>query len=933
MTPIRRHLKRALLCALSFLPLLLAASITPVDLRCAGKVNPLAAPATPELTWRLEATGEAPRGQIQRAWQVLVASCPEKLQRNVGDLWDSGKQLAGRSPKVAYAGAPLQAGQQCYWKVRSWNQDDEASEWSATASWEVALVETDDWAGAQWIDDGKDNPTNDADFYEEDPAPLLRTEFELSQPVTRARLHVAGLGLSYPSLNGQRLVDHVFDPQWTNFDKRILYRTLDVTSLLQQGSNCLGIELGNGWYNPLPLRMWGRRNIREDLPVGRPRAIAYLMVEYADGSQAAITTGPDWTTTEGPTLKNSIYLGEVRDARQALPGWNTPGYDDSSWREVRVQHYPLEPLKPLLAPPVRLAEPIAAEAITEPEEGIYIIDFGVNFTGLAEIALDLPAGTEVNFRFGEILHPDGSLNPLSAVAGQIKRNVELADGTIQSMGGPGAPEIAWQRATYIARGGGETYRPDFTFHAFRYMEISGLPEAPELEDFRAFPMRSDLQTTGHFASSNELLNRIQEVCINTFLANVVTVQSDCPHRERFAYGGDIVASSEAFLLNFDMDGFYAKTVRDWTDGALPDGRMTDTAPFVGIDYCGVGWAKVHPLLLEQLHQHYGASRLIEKHLPAAIRWLDAEAERRKNGLVVTGLGDHEALGQRAVGAPYTTPKFVDAALRIARLAKMVGMPEDAARMLRYADESSAAWEDEFLNPDTGKIGNGSQSAQTFGLEFASTPRRTQQLIFDRLVENLTAPEDAPRLTTGIYGTRILLEELSKRGRSDLAYALATRETFPSWGWMLANDATTLWEDWAGGDGAYSHNHPMFGSVSGWFFRWLGGIQAAENAIGFDRIRIRPQVVPDLEWVESSHESIRGTIVSNWSTQAGGTQHEIVIPPNTIAIVELPATAGAQVTEGGQALNQTEGLRVLPSQTPGTVRMQALSGHYKFQVAR
>ena len=917
-------------CALFAFTMNLSAKMTPFDLRVEGIANPLATPASPNLSWRLEAP-EGSRGQLQSAWRVMVASSPELLAQNKADLWDSGKVQARRSPKVRYAGKALLAGQACYWKVRSWNMDNEASEWSEVASWEVALNNPADWKGAQWIDDGKDNPTKDEDFYKPDPAPLMRQEFKLAKPVAKARLHVAGLGLCYPSINGERLVDNVFDPQWTRFDKRILYRTHDVTAQLKQGKNCLGLALGNGWYNPLPMKMWGRRNLREALPVGRPRAIACLVVEYTDGTQEVVKTGPEWRTTEGPTIRNNIYLGEVRDARKALPGWDKPSYDASDWQAVRIADYPLEPLIPLIAPPVRLGEAFPVEAISEPaKNGVYIVDFGRNFTGLPEIDFNLPAGTKVNLRFGELLYSDGTLNPMSSVCGQIKRK-ELEDGTTQYVGGPGAPEIAWQGDTYIARGGGETYRPDFTFHGFQYMEISGLPEAPGLDDFRGYTMRSDLQTRGQFASSNELLNQIQEVILNTFLANVVSVQSDCPHRERFAYGGDIVATSEAFLLNFDMAGFYQKTVRDWTDSVLPDGRLTDTSPFVGVDYCGVGWAKTHPLLLEQLHQHYGAKDFIEEQISVALRWLDAEAARRKDALVVTGLGDHEALSEGEWGAKLTTPVFIYAAQQVARLAKVAGRDNDAARAQAYADESNVAWKAEFLNAETGKVADGSQSQQTFALEFAETRPETQRKMFEQLVKNLTAPEDSPRLTTGIYGTRILMEQLSKRGRSDLAYELATRETYPSWGWMLQNGATTLWETWQGDSDRMSFNHPMFGSISAWFFKWLGGIQPAEDAIGFDRIEIRPQIVGDLKWVKSSHESIRGTIISNWSTDATGTTYEITIPANTTAIIELNKPKGSTATESGKALNTSEGIKLLPPQSMDTVRMKALSGSYIFKV--
>jgi alpha-L-rhamnosidase len=906
-------------------------TLRPVELRADGRENPLAVSASPRLSWRVESED---RGQTQSAWRILVAADAETLAEHRGEVWDSGKTAAGRSPFVGYDGPRLSAGERYHWKVRSWDADDEPSAWSDPAVMEIAPQAPKDWHGAVWIDDGRANPGRDQDFYRPDPAPLMRREFTLDKPVVRARLHVAGLGLGLPSLNGERLADHVFDPPWTPFAERILFRTHDVTARLVEGDNCLGLTLGNGWYNPLPLRMWGHRNIRGSLTTGRPRGIACLVAEHPDGSQTVVTSGPDWSTTGGPTLKNSIFLGEVRDARKALPGWDRAGFDDVAWRPVRATDDPLEPLRPLEMPPVRAAEPIPAVDVTTPSPGVHIVDFGRNFTGVPEIELQAPEGTRITFRFGELLHEDGSLNPLTSVAGQIKGTRAGPDGGEVPIGGPGSPEVAWQRDVYIARGGGpERFRPDFTFHGFRFMEITGLPEAPEPDAFRGIPFSSALPDAGSFASSNERLNRIQQMCRRTFLANVMTVQSDCPHRERFAYGGDIVASSEAFLMNFDMAGFYAKTVRDWHDAARPDGRFTDTAPFVGIDYCGVGWAMVHPLLLEQLHTHYGTRGLVEEQLPAAMRWLEGEASRREDGLVMKGLGDHEAL-KRIAGPVLTTPMFIETARRVARLAKLVGRDADAARFEAMAAESASAWADAFLNVETGEVGGGSQSELVMALGFGAAPDAARPEIFERLVAELTAPDDGPRLTTGIFGTRILPEFLSRRGRGDLAYALADRNTFPSWGWMLENDATTLWEHWAFSDGTFSHSHPMFGSISAWFFRWLGGIQPADDAVGFDRIRIRPQVVGDLEWVESSHRSIRGLIESNWSVGEQGVDYEIVIPPDTTAVIELPAAADDTVTESGQPLGRADGLTVLSGEsTPSVRRLRAGSGHYRFEVRR
>jgi alpha-L-rhamnosidase len=786
---------------------------------------------------------------------------------------------------------------------------------------EIAPSTPADWKGARWIDDGKPLPTRDEDFYQPDPAPLLRHEFTLSKPVVRARLHLAGLGFCLPSLNGKRLSDPVLDPPWTAFDKRVLFRTHDVTGELAAGENCLGITLGNGWYNPLPLRMWGQRNIRESLAIGRPRVIGLLVIEHPDGTRTTVTTGPGWSTASGPTVRNSVFRGEERDARLEIPGWDKPGFDASAWKPARVADESLEPLKPLLQmPPVRAFASMPTVAVTSPAPGVYIVDFGKNFTGVPELDLRLPAGTCITLRYGEILNADGTLNPLTSVCGQIKGMRKNDKGEEISVGGPGAPAIAWQQDVYTARGGGpEIYRPDFTFHSFRFMEITGLPEKPSPAGCRGIPLHSDLPDAGSFSCSNELLNRIQEITRRTFLNNVVSVQSDCPHRERFGYGGDIAVTSEAFLMNFDMAGFYAKTARDWADAARPDGNFTDTAPFVGIQYCGVGWAMVHPLLLEQLYQHYGDRKLVEEQLPAAVRWFDLEASKRENGLVVKGLGDHEAL-KKIAGPVVTTPMLIDTARRMARLSRVIGKENDAVRFEKIGNESAAAWAKTFLDSETGKIGGGSQSEQLLALGFGAAPEAARKAVFENLIANLTAAEDGPSLTTGIFGTRFLLEELSQRGRHDLAYALADRKTFPSWGWMLENGATTLWETWKQGDNTFSHNHPMFGSISAWFFRHLGGIQVADDAVGFDRIVIRPQMVKGLEWVKCSHRTIRGRIESNWSITEKGIEFDIVIPPDTTAEIELPA--------GTITTSDAKGAPVLEIQGK---QLKVTSGRYRFLV--
>ncbi len=922
-------LPRVLLSAFTISCLPATAALTPLDLRCDGVREVIAASSTPKFSWRVESKE---RGEKQTAWQILVASSREILIQERGDLWDSGKQPTAREPSVTYAGAPLSLGARYHWKIRCWGADGKASDWSVPSYMEIAPMKPADWQGAKWIGDGKPLPDKDEDFYKPDPAPLMRKEFTITKPVVRARLHMAGLGYAYASINGARFHDkglgtpwHELGTPWTNFDKHILFNTYDVP--VQEGLNCLGLTLGNGWYNPLPLRMWGGKNIREALPTGRPRAIALLVVEHPDGSQTTVTTGPDWKCAEGPSLRNSVFLGEERDARLEKTGWDKSGFDASAWNPVRVGDAPLEPLVPILdMPPVRSTGVILPKAVTSPAQGTHIVDFGENFTGIPEIKLTAPAGARILLRFGEILHDDGTLNPMTSVCGQIKGMRKNDKGEEHPIGGPGAPAVAWQQDIYIARGGKEEiYRPDFTFHAFRYMEITGLPEAPKVADIVGIRLHSALPDAGSFSCSNELFNKIQDITRRTFTNNVISVQSDCPHRERFGYGGDIAVTSEAFLMNYDMSGFYAKTVRDFADAARPDGNFTDTAPFVGIQYCGVGWAMTHPLLIEQLYQHYGNKSLIEEQLPAAIRWFDLEASKRKDGLVVIGLGDHEAMS-KIKGPVLGTPMFIDTANRMARLCRIVGRETDAARFNKMAGESAGAWVTEFLDEKTGKIGGGSQSEQVLALAWSTLLPPAHKSAFNFLVSDLSNQPDGPSLTTGIFGTRVLLEQLTQNGRHDLAYALADRKTFPSWGWMLENGATTLWETWKESDNTFSHNHPMFGSISAWFFRHLGGIQIAEDAVGADRLVIKPQLIKGLTWVNSSHDSIRGRIHSVWSETEEGILFEIIIPPDTTAEIMLPA---GKITESGKPLAEAEGITVVD---PATNRMKVGSGRYRFLVA-
>jgi len=858
-------------------------------LRCEYQKQPIGIDHTaPRLSWTLTSDQ---RGQKQTAYRILVATSLDALNNDRGNLWNSGKVESNQQVNIPYAGRKLASAQRCHWKVMIWDEDGKPSAWSGSSSWEMGLLAADDWQ-AKWVGDGKPLPEDDAGFYQDDPAPLFRKKFKATKEITQARLYISALGYVHARLNGSAVGDQHLDPIWTLPNKRVFYCVHDVTEQIESGDNCLGVSLGNGWYNPLPLRMWGRVNLRERIPVGRPQFMAQLVVQYADGSQETVVSDDSWKVTAGPILRNSIYLGEKVDARRAIADWDQPGFEDCNWEFASTAPPPAGKLQAQPLPPIQVTANVKPVKISEPAKGVYIVDMGQNFGGWARFKFDVPTGTEIKMRYGELLYQDGTLNPMTSVCGQIKRKTPPNDGS---------PAIAWQEDTYVARGGGpETYTPQFTFHAFRYVEITGLPKRPSLDDIVGLRMNCAVEPVGSFACSNQEFNRIQEMCQWTFLSNIFGVQSDCPHRERFGYGGDIMTSSDAFIFNYDMANFYAKATRDWHDSALEGGMLTDTAPSVGIQYCGVGWAMAHPHLQTQLYRYYGDRRIIEDQYATAKRWLELVRAQYPEHIVTRGLHDHEAF-KKEKSPPMVTPLYCESARMLSQLAGILGKEKDSKEYAQLADDIRKAYISEFLSSGSGVVASGIQAAQAFALHLNMLPAEERPAALAHLIKDITHTQNG-QLTTGIFGTRYMLESLSLEGRADVAYGLVNRKEFPGWRHMLENGATTLWEHWQFSDNTYSHNHPMFGSVSQWFYNWLGGIQPAEDAVGFDRIRFEPQFLAEVDWVDCTHRSIRGPITCNWKRDGGRVVIELQVPVNTTAVLVLP-TAGT-LTENGQPVETT-----------------------------
>lgn len=827
-------------------------TLTPTHLRCEYRTDPLGVDApAPRLSWELKASRN---GERQTSYQVLATSA-----KNGGGvvLWDSGKVTGSESIQVAYAGKKLAGGQRVYWRVRAWNRDDQPGAWSREAFFELGLLTERDWAGAQWIRDPKPAPAHP---YADDPLPLFGKVFVLPRAVKRARLYVTGLGYFEASVNGTNPSEAVLEPGWTSYQKRVFYRTLDVTKLLKRGENSLEILVGNGWWNPLPLFMFGgNAMLTKHLPTGRPRCLAKLEVELTDGTQQTIVTDPSWSVRDSALRFQNNYIGELWDAREVGKGIA---------RQATLATEPVGALECEPQPPIRVIGERVATVLSERKPGVFLLDGGVNQAGRILLTLkNTHPGQAVVVRYGELLHKDGALNPMTGVCGQIKGGNKERHSAPKDSERPHIPAV--QEDTFICAGGAEEhFHTRFVFRGFRYVEVSGATERPVV---RVQSLAAGVESAGEFSCSEPLLNQIQEVTRRTFLSNLFSVQSDCPHREKFGYGGDIVATRDAFIYNFDMAALYGKIVTDYADAARPDGSLPDTAPFIGLQYCGVGWPMAFPLLQVELLRYYGEERLIVQHYATLARWLEGVTSK-------SGLTDHEA----RVGSPpeATLPLLHAECARLAgRLAQTLGKRTEAARWATLATELTTAYRRAF--PDAPPT----QASLAYALEYGQLDTVAQQRTLQRLLADLKAHDG--HLTTGIYGTKFMFDSLSRLGQAEAAYTFATKKTVPSWGAMLAGGATTLWEHWEFSDNTFSHNHPMFGSISAWLFAWLAGIQPAPEAIGFDKIELRPQFVSGLTQVKASYRSVRGPIAVEWKRQGARVALSIEVPVGCTATLYLP----------------------------------------------
>lgn len=876
-TSFGRHFFVLLFAILALYSFSMATSpLQPDILTCEYIENPLGIDTRkPRFAWTFTSTAS---NQFQSGYEIIVSTSIKEVDEGRGNTWQSGRVNSSSNIQVEYGGVELMSVTRYYWRVKVFNAEGAASGWSKISWFETGLLAAE-WTG-QWIGDGSSQPAKEEDYYRDDRMPLFRRTFVPKKKIASARLYISGLGYYEAFLNGKKISDHVLDPGFTTYARQVLYTIHDITPLLKKGTNVAGIMVGNGWWNPLPFKFFGRWDLRDYQQTGRPCVLAEIHIRYTDGSFEKIVSDESWQTAPGPITRNNIYIGEHYDARLEQSDWLT-NRSKTNWKNAVTVRKPSGTLVVQMQPPIRVTRILKPVKIVEQKPGVFIVDLGQNFAGVPRIRVKGPSGTKITMRLGEGLFADGSLNVMTTVATQIKK------GGIKA--GPGAPETMWQEDSYTLKGEGvESWSPRFVFHGFRFIEITGWPGLPTANDIDGLRMNSDLPQNGTFECSNPSFNKLHDVTQWTFLSNVFSVQSDCPGREKMGYGADMVASANAYMYNYDMAHFYGKAVRDFANEQRPKGGMTEIAPFTGIDDRGygdlsgpLGWQLAFPYLQKELYEFYGDKRIIETYYPALQKQIAFLQSQARGNLFYWDISDHEALDPKPESFSASAFYYHHVSLA-AEFSSIIGNKVDSARYAKLAEGIKRSIINQYYVPGSGRFDNSTQSAQLFALWYGFSPEAERS--FDVLLKEFERHNW--HLSTGIFSTKFLFDVLRRASRNDIAYRVASQPDYPGWLNMLRNDATTLWETWQFPETGPSRNHPMFGSIDEWFYRSLLGINSA--APGFERIVIKPQPVKELEWAKGSYFSVRGLISSEWRVTGDRFRLYVSIPPNTRAEIWVPA---------------------------------------------
>ncbi len=895
-------------------PATTAGALRPTDLRCEYRQDPQGLDIKePRLSW-LPVSDR--RGERQTAWQLLVASSQKRLRANDGDLWDSGKVTSNQSAQIAYAGQSLASRQQCYWKVRVWNQDGRASAWSEPALWTMGLLNPEDWQ-ARWIGSEEGAFSGDAAANLKAPLPTpryLRKGFHLDQPIRRATVHVTALGLYELRINGQRVSDHLLAPEWTRYTHRVQVDSIEVTDLLRKGDNAIGAIVGNGWYCGSFICWPQRPRIFGD----RPWLLAQLEVETTDGQRHVFATDDTWrVSTKGPLRQSGIYEGESYDARMEMQGWDRAGFNDSTWQTAALgANLKVGKLVWQRSEPIRVTHKFKPVALTEPKPGVYVFDLGQNIAGWCRLAAQAPAGAAVTLRHAEVLNPDGTV---------YTKNLRGA--------------LAEEH--YIFKGGGKTevFEPHFTYHGFRYVEVTGLPSRPSTNAILGRMFHTSFRDTGSFECSNPLLTKLAANIQWSQRANYMGVPTDCPNRdERTGCTGDHQFFLPTALYNMDVAAFFNKWLVDLCDDSQSArGVFADIAPYYGM-FPGQsdGWGDAGIICPYEIYRAYGDTRAVSEHFEAMRRHHAFLTQTATNQIRhLEGPGDWLNLGGSAKNEVIATAYYAYLTGLMAEMAQAIGRTDDATHYRDLADQIKAAFTRAFLRPD-GSIEGSSQTGYALAFTMGLVPPELKDKMSAAYAREIARFDWHP--ATGFIGAARLLPGLHNAGLDTDACRLVFQESYPSWLFMVKQGATTVWERWDSytpekgfqDPGMNSFNHIVWGTMGEYLFGMLGGIQA--ETPGYKDIRIQPIIADQLQWARTSYRSISGEIQTSWKKESNRLTLDVTVPANTTATVFVPTVDPSTVLESGRPATQSPDVKFLRSEK-GVAVYRIESGRYSFSSKR
>jgi alpha-L-rhamnosidase len=829
---------------------------------------------------------------MQKAYQIEVAASEKDLRAGSGLLWNSGRVDSDQSVLIEYAGKPLESGMQYFWRVTIWTNQDETVQ-SDVQHWSAALLKDSDWK-AKWIG------LNDTENLKVEnnrtilPARYLRKEFKAASKLKRAVLYVSGVGSSVCYLNGNVIGDDVFGPLPTWYDASVPYLTYDVTSYIKEGDNAIGVVLGNGRY--LTMREKGMMGF------GLPRLIAQLDIEYENGERDLVVSDATWMAThKGPILENNEFDGEKYDARLELGKWTGAGYDASAWKNAELMDAPKGKLIAQLSPSLKMMEEIKPLSVKTVGDGRYIVDMGQNMVGLLQVRLKGKKDKPITMRFAEVLKPDGTELYMDNLRGALVTDIYTP-----------------------ANDGPFTWEPLFVYHGFRFAEISGLDYEPAVADFTGKVVYDEMATIGTFETSNDIINKIHKNAYWGIRGNYRGMPTDCPQRdERLGWLGDRTtgAHGESFLFNNAL--MYNKWLVDIEESMNENGSISVVSPrYWTIFNDDVTWPAAYFYVADMLYKQFGDAHSIKTRYPTMRKWVQHMTDTQMEDYIIMKdtYGDwcmppeapeliHSQDPSRKTGGQVlSTTVFYSILQLMQKFAVMNGLPADAKEYADLAAKIKEAYNKKFFNPERGQYDNNTVTANMLSLQLGLVPEGYEEKVFANIVEK-TEVDCKGHVSVGVLGIQHLMRGLTEHGGLELAYKIVTNETYPSWGYMINNGATTIWELWNGdtaNPAMNSRNHVMLlGDLLIWFYENLAGIKNDPSAVGFKKIWMEPVFPEKLSHVNASYESPYGKIKSAWKRDGDKLVWNITIPANTTATVKLPGRFGIKVDANQPGVHTVE----------------------------